>query len=66
VIKKTATPVRFELENDAQLMVTATEAEGMPFATTTSVLAPNSMFAGTSNLALTRVLPVATPMVLGL
>ena len=45
-------------------MTTATAADGMPFATTSSVLAPRVIVAGTSNLAETDFDPVATPMVL--
>ena len=45
--------------------VMETGDDGMPFAITTSELVPVSMFAGTSKLVETVVLPVATPMVLG-
>ena len=48
----------------AQLIVTATAAEGIPFATTTRVLAPVSIPAGTSNFVETAFVPVATPIVL--
>lgn len=42
--------------------VTVTEAEGIPFATTTMVLGPSSMVAGTSKWVVTLRAPVATPM----
>lgn len=48
----------------APVMVTATAAEGMPFATTNKSLAPVSIPAGTSKFVETRVPPVATPIVL--
>ena len=44
--------------------VTAIPADGMPFATTTRVLAPVSIDDGTSKLVETIVLPVAMPIVL--
>ena len=45
-------------------IVTWTGFDAMPFATTTSVLAPVSIFAGTSKLVETGSEPVATPIVL--
>ena len=45
-------------------IVTDTGADGMPLATTTTVLAPSSALAGTSKFVDTGVLPVATPMLL--
>jgi len=45
---------------------TATGWDGIPFATTTNLLAPVSMLAGTSNSVETGVLPVATAIVLWL
>ena len=47
-----------------QFTVIDTEADGIPLAITTSVLAPVSMPDGTSKLVETGVLPVATPIVL--
>jgi hypothetical protein len=44
--------------------VTLTGFDGMPFATTTSVLAPVAAPVGTSKLVETVVDPVATPIVL--
>ena len=44
--------------------VTATAGEGMPLATAWIVLAPASIYAGTSKFVDTGVLPVATPMLL--
>lgn len=44
--------------------VTFTAADGMPFATTTSVLAPFSVRVGTSKYVHTDCVPVATPIVL--
>jgi hypothetical protein len=44
--------------------VTATAFDGIPFATTSRVLAPLSIFAGTSKLVETIALPVATAIVL--
>jgi hypothetical protein len=41
-----------------------TAADGMPFATTSSALAPVSRFGGTSKFVDTGVLPVATPIML--
>jgi hypothetical protein len=41
-----------------------TAFDGIPFATTTSELAPVSIVAGTSKLVETMALPVATAMVL--
>ena len=46
--------------------VTVTEAEGIPFATTTMVLGPSSMVAGTSKWVVTLRAPVATPMLVWL
>lgn len=46
------------------LIVTARPTEGMPFATTSTVLAPVSIVAGISNRALTSFDPVAMPIVL--
>jgi hypothetical protein len=46
--------------------VTAIEFEGMPLATTTSVLAPVFAPLGTSNDVVVTRFPVATPIVLGL
>jgi hypothetical protein len=46
--------------------VTATPADGMPFATTSKVLAPVSIPVGTSKLVETALALVATAMVLGL
>jgi len=43
---------------------TATDEDAIPLATTTSVLAPPSMPAGTSNIVETVALPVATAIVL--
>lgn len=45
-------------------IVTLTGFDAMPFAMTTSVLAPVSIFAGTSKLVETGSEPVATPIVL--
>ena len=42
--------------------VTGTGSDGMPLATTTNVLAPNSAYDGTSKLVETGVFPVATPI----
>jgi hypothetical protein len=45
-------------------IVTTTPAEGIPLATTKTVLAPVSMLEGTSKLVETIVLPVERPIVL--
>ena len=47
-----------------QFTVTDTGADGIPFAITTSVLAPVSAFDGTSKFVETVLFPVATPIVL--
>jgi hypothetical protein len=47
-----------------QFTVTDTAADGIPFAITTSVLAPVSAPLGTSKFVETVALPVATPIVL--
>lgn len=57
------TAVRVKLGVDDE-MVTATPADGMPFATTNNWLPPVSIPAGTSKFVDTRVPPVATAMVL--
>src|ERR1017187_7303917 len=57
------TQVRSRPSTD-QFTVTLTAGDGMPFATTSSELAPVSIVAGTSNLVETIALPVATPIVL--
>ncbi len=56
-----ATPTR---HHPSQFTVTATGAEGMPLATTTSVLAPVSVALETSKWVDTGALPVATAIVL--
>ncbi len=48
------------------LIVMLTGVEAMPFATTSSWLAPRSIFGGTRKVVVTTVEPVATPMELGL
>jgi hypothetical protein len=50
----------------AYCTVTATAVDGMPFATTTRLLAPVSMPEGTSKWVDTVFVPVATPIVLWL
>jgi hypothetical protein len=50
--------------NPHHRIVTATPAEAIPLATTSSVDAPFSAAAGTSKLVLTVAVPVAMPMVL--
>ena len=49
---------------EAQFTVMLAGWEGIPFATTSSLLAPVSMPEGTSKLVETDALPVATPIVL--
>jgi hypothetical protein len=56
--------VASNVSTQAYCTVTATGLDGIPFATTTSELAPLSIFAGTSKWVETILLPVATPMVL--
>ena len=55
---------RADILNGNYSTVTLTGADAMPLATTTSELAPVSIFAGTSNSVDTTALPVATPIVL--
>jgi hypothetical protein len=52
--------------NVLQFTVMLTAADGIPFATTTSELAPVSIPEGTSNFVETSAVPVATPIVLWL
>ena len=57
-------PLRLLPVSVRYLTVTDTATDEMPLATTCSVLAPLSIFVGTSKLVDTIAEPVATPMVL--
>jgi len=53
-----------KIPSEVHSTLTFTATDGMPFATTSNVLAPISMFVGMSNWADTIADPVATPMLL--